>query len=308
MWATWANLGPRQGQNCAQIGPTSDHNNNNHHHNPRRRRQRQQQKKLRRPRQQQQPQQRPQQQQQQEQQQQQQPRAKTGANLRPNRANIGRQQQQEQRRQRQQQEQQQRRRRRRGRRRRRLQQRLPALMLASLACANSMCKMALPTSVYATCTRAVSPLRMKDAAGTPEVPAPVLHRGEVKTTPKASVTPHQQQPPTQQPQPRHTTLPRLRPRTWTWITPNAYLPRVCFGRRPAVRRKPHKSGQGPPGRGIAARRFSPLRRREGPPPQPQTTSYRQKLSRFTVFCALRIFRSFRRFRSLWLKMGQHGPT
>ena len=73
-------------------------------------------------------------------------------------------------------------------------------------------------------------------------PGPRLTQGEVKTTPKASVTPHQQQPPTQQPQPRHTTLPRLRPRTWTWITPNAYLPRVCFGRRPAVRRKPHKSG------------------------------------------------------------------
>ena len=139
-------------------------------------------KKLRRPRQQQQqPQQRPQQQQEQ----QQQPRAKTGANLRPNRANIGRQQQQqEQRRQRQQQEQQQQQRRRRGRRRQRLQQRLPALMLASLACANSMCKMALPTSVYATYTRAVSPLRMKDAAGTPEVPAPVLHRGRLRQPPK----------------------------------------------------------------------------------------------------------------------------
>ena len=65
-----------------------------------------------------------------------------------------------------------------------LQQRLPALMLASLACANSMCKMALPTSVYATYTRAVSPLRMKDAAGTPEVPAPVLHRGRLRQPPK----------------------------------------------------------------------------------------------------------------------------
>ena len=71
-------------------------------------------------------------------------------------------------------------------------------------------------------------------------PGPRLTQGEVKTTSNASVTPHQQQPPTQQPQPRHTTLPRLRPRIWTWITPNAYLPRVCFGRRPAVRRKPHK--------------------------------------------------------------------
>ena len=76
-------------------------------------------------------------------------------------------------------------------------------------------------------------------------PGPHLTQGEVQTTPNASVTPHQQQPPTQQPQPRHTTLPRLRPRTWTWMTPNAYLPRVCFGRRPAVRRKPHKSGRRP---------------------------------------------------------------
>ena len=74
-------------------------------------------------------------------------------------------------------------------------------------------------------------------------PGPRLTQGEVKTTPKASVTPHQQQPPTQQPQPRHTPLPRLRPRTWTWITPNAYLPRVCFGRRPAVRRKPHNKNR-----------------------------------------------------------------
>ena len=32
-----------------------------------------------------------------------------------------------------------------------------------------------------------------------------------------------------------------------------------------------KSGQGPPGRGIAVRQFSPLRRREGPPPLPPTT-------------------------------------
>ena len=66
MWATWANLGPRQGQTCAQIGPTSANNNNK-----KQGRQRQPQP------------------------QQQQPRAKTGANLRPNRANIGQQQQQQ---------------------------------------------------------------------------------------------------------------------------------------------------------------------------------------------------------------------
>ena len=44
--------------------------------------------------------------------------------------------------------------------------------------------------------------------------------------------------------------------------------------------------QGPPCRGIAVRRFSPLRRREGPPPLPPT---RQKHPRFTVFCARPIF-------------------
>ena len=31
-------------------------------------------------------------------------------------------------------------------------------------------------SVHLLCTRAVSPLLAKDAAGTPEVPAPVVHR------------------------------------------------------------------------------------------------------------------------------------
>ena len=68
------------------------------------------------------------------------------------------------------------------------------------------------------------------------------------------------------------------------------------------------SGQGPAGpgagRGIAVRQFSPLRRREGPPPLPPTyppTPYHQKVSRFTVFFAVPIFRL------LWPKMGQHGP-
>ena len=40
------------------------------------------------------------------------------------------------------------------------------------------------------------------------------------------------------------------------------------------------------------RRFSPLRRREGPRPLPPTTACRQKVPRFTVFCALRIFSPF----------------
>ena len=76
-----------------------------------------------------------------------------------------------------------------------------------------------------------------------------------------------------------------------------------------------KSGQGPPGRGIAERRFSPLRRREGPPPQPQTTRYRQKVLRFTVFCARPTFSHFSELvaqdGSTWAnigrKMGQHSP-
>ena len=73
MWATWANLGPRQGQTCAQIGPTSANNhNNNSNNNNKKKTGRQRQPPP----------------------QQQQPRAKTGANLRPNRANIGQQQQQ----------------------------------------------------------------------------------------------------------------------------------------------------------------------------------------------------------------------
>ena len=77
-----------------------------------------------------------------------------------------------------------------------------------------------------------------------------------------------------------------------------------------------KSGQGPPGRGIAVRRFSPLRRREGPPPQPQTTRSGQKLPRFTVFCALPIFCHFSdlmaedgpTWANIGLKMGQDGAT
>ena len=81
-----------------------------------------------------------------------------------------------------------------------------------------------------------------------------------------------------------------------------------------------KSGQGPPGRGIAVRRFSPLRRREGPPPLPPTRGDGQKLRRFTVFCALPTFCRFSDLMAqdgptsanIGLKMGQHrlqdGPT
>ena len=40
------------------------------------------------------------------------------------------------------------------------------------------------------------------------------------------------------------------------------------------------------------RRLSPLRRREGPRPLPATSPPRQKVPRFTVFCALPIFSHF----------------
>ena len=181
-------------------------------------------------------------------------------------------------------------------------------MLASLACANSMCKM-LSRLRCTPRTPGCQPPSDEGCCRDARSPGPRLTQGEVKTTPKASVTPHQQQPPTQPPQPRHTTLPRLRPRTWTWITPNAYLPRVCFGRRPAVRRKPHKSGQGPPGRGIAVRQFSPLRRREGPrAPAADHSPPPKNVPRFTVFCALRMFSAF--FGACgfsWVNMGQDRP-
>ena len=53
---------------------------------------------------------------------------------------------------------------------------------------------------------------------------------------------------------------------------------------------------------------SPLRRREGPPPQPQTTRSGQKVPRFTVFCALRIFGPFFGSCGLrWVNMGQDRP-
>ena len=89
----------------------------------------------------------------------------------------------------------------------------------------------------------------------------------------------------------------------------------CFVPGSAAGAAALKSGQGPPGRGIAVRQFSPLRRREGPPPQPPTTPPRQKLPRFTVFCALRIFPPFSELvapdgstcANMDLKMRQHSP-
>ena len=75
---------------------------------------------------------------------------------------------------------------------------------------------------------------------------------------------------------------------------------------PCRQKREIRPGRGPgAGRVLAVRQFSPLRRREGPPPLPPTyppTPYHQKVPRFTVFFAVPIFRL------LWPKMGQHGPT
>ena len=66
-----------------------------------------------------------------------------------------------------------------------------------------------------------------------------------------------------------------------------------------------KSGQGTPGRGIAVRRFSPLRRREGPPPLPETPLPAKNCRVLRCFV---LFPFLALFRILWFKMGQHGPT
>ena len=88
------------------------------------------------------------------------------------------------------------------------------------------------------------------------------------------------------------------------------------GRRPCRRPPPHpvpsKSGQGPAGpsagRGIAVRQFSPLEGERGCTPcrRPTPPSKNPKKSR-VLRCFL-LFPFFPLFRSLWLKMGQHGPT
>ena len=64
------------------------------------------------------------------------------------------------------------------------------------------------------------------------------------------------------------------------------------GREIRRSRRPLKSGQGPPGRVLAVRQFSPLRRKEGLHPLPPTCPPRQKPPRFTVSCALPNFTHF----------------
>ena len=94
--------------------------------------------------------------------------------------------------------------------------------------------------------------------------------------------------------------------------------RVYFCRRPAVRRKPHKSGQGPPGRGIAEgvsllsvgeRGRAPCRR---PTPPPRTIKNPRVLRCFVLFPFFAIFRSLwlqdgSTSANIGLKMGQHSP-
>ena len=65
-----------------------------------------------------------------------------------------------------------------------------------------------------------------------------------------------------------------------------------------------KSGQGPPGRVLAERQFSPLRRRDGPPPLPETPLPAKKSRVLRCFV---LFAFFPIFRIWWFKMGQHGP-
>ena len=111
----------------------------------------------------------------------------------------------------------------------------------------------------------------------------------------------------QQQQPQQPQQPRRQQRRQ-----HSYPLRACW---PAVGRQPLKSGQGPPGRGIAVRQFSPLRRREGPRPLPATSRSGQKVPRFTVFCALPIFSHFSdlvvsdgsTWANIGLKMGQYRP-
>ena len=135
---------------------------------------------------------------------------------------------------------------------------------------------------------------------------------------RANIGQQQQQPP----QPRAKTGANLRPNTTTTTTKNrddndnnnntsnnnnttSSGCRVYFCRRPAVRRKPHKSGQGPPGRVLAVgvsllsvgeRGCTPCRR-------PLPPAKKSRVLRCFV-----LFPFFLIFRILWLKMGQHGPT
>ena len=69
-----------------------------------------------------------------------------------------------------------------------------------------------------------------------------------------------------------------------------------------------KSGQGPPGRVLAVRQFSPLRRREGPPPPAAGESVRPKSPAFYgVLCSSDFFPFFGSCGSRWVNMGQHRP-
>ena len=62
--------------------------------------------------------------------------------------------------------------------------------------------------------------------------------------------------------------------------------------------------RGRPGRGIAVRQFSPLHRREGPPPQPPTRRVPPKSPAFYgVLCSSHFFPFFGACGSRWVNMG-----
>ena len=101
------------------------------------------------------------------------------------------------------------------------------------------------------------------------------------------------------------------------------VPIQSFQAHTAMKWRVEKSGgadEGRPARGPLAvalpKAFLSSPRREGPRPLPATTRSGQKLPRFTVFCALRIFSHFSdlvaqdgsTWANIGLKMGQHGPT
>ena len=69
-------------------------------------------------------------------------------------------------------------------------------------------------------------------------------------------------------------------------------------------RQPLKSGQGPPGRGIAEGISLLSVGERGRAPCRRPTPPRQKLPRLRCFV---LYAFFRLFRILWFKMGQHGP-
>ena len=127
--------------------------------------------------------------------------------------------------------------------------------------------------VYSIYARAVSLLREKDATGTPEVPAPVVHEGGRAMLPHNLIAGIGKETDTDTDIPTHSTTEtetktktnrdgrgrgRERERERQQKIPRSFIApppfyglRTLVGRRPAVRRKPHKSGRRPRARSLA---------------------------------------------------------